>query len=134
ARRALAWAFIRPSLARHIPKRAVALGAAIGLPGEAQVLEMRIGLALRHRTPAARVEQPLRECLDRLGHSEVARDLTHALEPLHAQALDRARARVQIVEGGAVRGEPLRDALDLGDAIEAVEERRQRVGRAADPA
>src|SRR5258705_6609290 len=85
--------FIELSSSRHVEQRAVALGAALGVAGDAQVLEVRVGLALGHRPPAARVEQPLRECLHRRRHADLARDLAHAREALDVMALDRACAR-----------------------------------------
>ena len=95
------------------------------------MLQMRVGLALRHRAPAALAEQLLRDVLDR-GGAELARDRADLVEPLVVVALDRLGARAQVAERVTVRGQRVLDAVDLRDAVERVEERRERIARRRD--
>ena len=93
--------------ARRVEQPPVALAARLGDAEQPQVLEVREGLAVRHRSPAARLEEPLREGLDRR-EPELAADRLHALEALDVVLLDRAAAIAEVVEGMAVGRQHLR--------------------------
>src|SRR5690606_6712899 len=77
----------RTGSAGLVDQEALGVAVAGGGAGEAQVLEVRVGLALGHLAPAAGMEQPLRERLHG-GGSQLAADVLHLLEPLVMVALD----------------------------------------------
>ena len=70
----------------------------LGLAFEAKVLEVRVGLALRHVAPAAFAKQALHEGVH-ISTSQVVRDVADLLESLEVVFLDRLGPPLQIAKG-----------------------------------
>ena len=67
------------------------------------MLEMRVGLALGHGSPASRPEELVGESLDG-GRAELARDRFDLIESLVVMSFDRLRAAAQVGERMTVGG------------------------------
>ena len=95
------------------------------------MLEMCVGLALRHVAPAALSKQALHEGVD-VGATELGGDRADLVEALVVMGLDRLGPTLEILEGMAVGGQGELHVADLADAIERVEERLQRIRQIRD--